>query len=341
MSDSPLPPNPACLFELSVAYWRSAVLFTALELDLFTHIGDRRLPVTDLAADVAVSERSLSMLVDAMVALQLVEKTVADEVVNTAVSRHYLCQDQATYLGDAIMFNARSYSAWGELTAAVRKDGPVMNTCHFLGDDRDATRNFVHAMHRRAVSIASCLAPMLDLSECQTLLDLGGGPGTYSVMLAERFPQLNATVVDLPGILAVTDELVQQSPAAARIKLQPADVFSPATHFEPTFDAVLISGVLHRTDGDRTVSLLTLAADALVPGGILAVSDLFTGSGASGPVLPELFSLHMLLTADGGRSLPISEMPDAFAAAGVDWDGARPYPSPLPHTLCLGRKRCE
>jgi SAM-dependent methyltransferase len=329
-------PDPAPLFDHSIAYWRSSVLFTAIELDLFSALADAA-TLSELAKRLDLPERGLGILVDALVALELLQRD-GDHLHPSEVAAHYLRSGSPAYLGDTILFNARSYAAWGNLTEAVRNNRPGMSTTHFLGDDLQATRNFVRAMHHRALGVARCLVHMIDLADSATLLDLGGGPATYSALLAERFPQLHATVIDLPGILEVSAELLSDSPVRERVTLTPGDIFSDAASFDTEYDAVLISGVLHRTEGQATVDFLRKVAPAVRPGGLLAISDLFTGGAHNGPVLPELFSLHMMLTAEQGQSLPLPEFPSILAAAGFTLESVQPYPAPLPQTLCLARR---
>ena len=328
--------DPTLLFDLSVAYWRSSVLFTALDLDLFNVLGDAQKSTAELCQELNVPERSLLMLLNALKVLDLLIID-QDKVCNTSLTRTYLCNDQPSYLGNTIMFNARSYPAWGKLTKAVKENKPAMDSTHFLGKDKEATRNFVLAMHNRAKSSASCLVNMLDLANVDHLLDLGGGPGTYSMMLTEKYPNLKTTVIDLPDILQVTEEIIQSSSAKDRIFLRPGDIFDKP--FGVDFDAVLISGVLHRTEGESTVEFLRKAADSLTQNGLLAVSDLFTGGKNNGPVLPELFSLHMMLTANEGQSLHIADMEKIFDEAGFKLKKITPYPPPLPHTLFIAEKR--
>ena len=333
VNDTSIDPTP--IFELSVAYWRSSVLFTALEIGLFDILKDDKKSIVQLSQEVNVPERSLSMLVNALKALNLLIID-QDRISNTPLARAYLCSDQQNYLGDTIMFNARSYPPWGQLTKAVRENKPALDTSHFLGKDKEATRNFVFAMHHRAKGSASCLVNMLNLANCHNLLDLGGGPGTYSIMLTEKYPNLSATVMDLPGIQEVARDILKTSPARDRITFKPGDIFKDT--LPSGFDAILISGVLHRTEGETTVEFLRKVSNSLHNRGTLAISDLFTGGENQGPVLPELFSLHMMLTANEGQSLHLPDMKSIFAKAGFRLKKVIPYPPPLPHTLCIGEK---
>ena len=91
-----------------------------------------------------------------------------------------------------------------------------------LGDDKEKTRAFVLAMHERAQGIGSVLPHGVDFTGRQRLLDVGGGPGTYSVALVPQTPGLTSTVLDRPGVLEVTREIVEPAGFADRVTLLPA-----------------------------------------------------------------------------------------------------------------------
>ena len=328
--------NPEPLFEMAVAYWRSCVLFSAIDLDIFDRIGDRTITVDDLSTELQLPKRSLRLLIDALLVLELLHRSKDGQIQNSPLAQQYLRREQAYYLGESIRFNANSYAAWGMLSDAVRKNKPSISPQHFLGDDEAASRNFVYAMHSRAMGVARCLVDMLDLRNCRKLLDLGGGPGSYAILLAERFSHLRITVMDLPGIIRFANEIVARSPERDRIHLQGVDIFQ--NPIGSGYDAVLISGVLHRTEGQSTINFLKKVADAMNPGAILAISDVFVGKSDPGPVLPELFALQMMLTAEEGNSLALTEMSDILASAGFKLKQTTPYPPPLPHSLCLAEK---
>ena len=96
----------------------------------------------------------------------------------------------------------------------------------YLGDNPVRTRTFVQAMHERALGVARALVGILDLQGRRSMLDVGGGPGTYSVLLTERFPGLTAEVLELPGVAAVARELVAAAGASDRVVLRDGDYHS-------------------------------------------------------------------------------------------------------------------
>ncbi|MCF7673916.1 MAG: hypothetical protein K9M97_01125 [Akkermansiaceae bacterium] len=121
-------------------------------------------------------------------------------------------------LSAAIRYNRDVYQAWGRLPELVRSGKPVENPEIHLGEDPDRTRDFVLAMHGRALGSDRSLVPQLKLKGRCRLLAPGGGGGTCFALIARHHPQLSCTVIDLPGVLAVAEELIAEQGAGERAR---------------------------------------------------------------------------------------------------------------------------
>src|SRR5205085_1229685 len=206
-----------------------------------------------------------------------------------------------------------------------------------LGEDPDKTRHFVYAMHERARGIGSILSHLVDLSGRRRLLDVGGGPGTYSVALVTATPGLTATVLDVPGVLKVTRELIDASGAADRVTLMPGDYLT--SPFGSGYDVALLSGMMHRETPTSCQLLLTKAFDALDRGGLAIVSDVFFDDDSKRtPPFAVYFALNMMLTSDEGSAHAKTEMAAWMTGVGFVDVQMRELPKPNPHTLVLGTK---
>lgn len=206
-----------------------------------------------------------------------------------------------------------------------------------LGDDKARTRAFVMAMHERAKGIGSVLPHNVDLSGRKRLLDIGGGPGTYSVALCRQTPGLTATVLDRPGVLEVTRELVDAAGFADRVTLLPGDYLK--TPFGNGFDAALLSGMMHRETPENVDLLLKKAFDALAPGGLVMVSDVFFDDDRMNtPPFATSFALNMMLTSDHGSAHAKTAMERWMANNGFTSITRHDMPKPNPHTLLLGTR---
>jgi cyclopropane fatty-acyl-phospholipid synthase-like methyltransferase len=193
------------------------------------------------------------------------------------------------------------------------------------------------AMHERAKGIGSVLPHHVDLRDRKRLLDIGGGPGTYAVGLCRQTPGLTATVLDRPGVLAVTRELIDAAGFADRVTLVPGDYL--ATPFGSGYDAALLSGMMHRETPDHVNLLLRKTFDALEPGGQIMVSDVFFDDDRKNtPPFTTSFALNMMVTSDHGSAHAKTEMERWMTANGFCGITMHEMPRPNPHTLILGIK---
>ena len=239
-------------------------------------------------------------------------------------------------MGNVIRYSDQLYGTWGKLEDALRSGRPALPAETYLGDDPVRTRSFVQAMHERALGIARALVGILDLNDRRAMLDVGGGPGTYSVLLTERFPGLKSEVLELPGVAAVARDLVAAAGASDRVTLRDGDYHSAA--FGTGKDVVLMSGMFHRETEHACRSLIERAADCLVSGGLLVVSDVFADEGGTHPPFAAMFGLNMMLTAPDGGVHSDSDVKRWMAEAGFAELRTMALPPPMPHRVVLGVK---
>jgi cyclopropane fatty-acyl-phospholipid synthase-like methyltransferase len=177
---------------------------------------------------------------------------------------------------------------------------------------------------------------MIDLSNCKTLLDVGGGPGTYSVLLAQANPELNCTVIDLPAVAEVADELIQQQNMAERVRTIHGSYHD--TEFPQNQDAIIFFGVLHQESPEDIKRLFKKAHNALNPGGKIYVLDMMTDHTHTKPAFSALFAVNMALTTANGWVFSDAELRDWLEYAGFSGFSCAPLPPPMPHWLASASK---
>ena len=328
-------PDPSAVMQLSTAYWGSQALLTANRIGLFTALGDGVKSTEDLAAELGLDERGARLLLDACVGLGLLE--CEDGLYRVAASAaHFLVPGSAGFLGNAISYSDDLYDTWGKLEDGLRSGAPVLEAKNYLGTDPEATRHFVYGMHDRALGIGRALVALVDLGDRRRLLDVGGGPGTYSALFAGRHEGLSAKVLELPGVAEVAGEILETMPGGDRVELLPGSYHE--TPFPPHNDVVLMSGMFHRETEATCRELIGKASDALDSGGLLVVSDVFTDADRTGPVFATLFGLNMYLTAPHGGIHADADVADWMRQGGFSGVRTIPFPPPMPHRIVLGTK---
>jgi predicted O-methyltransferase YrrM len=322
--------------QLALAYRSSAVLFAAVELGVFTAVADMPATAATVARSCGADSERLRYLLDACVAEGLLARE-GDAYSNTPVTDAFLVRGRPAYSANGLKYAQDLYPAWNRLSDLMRTGRPPMPPETILGTDKEKTRAFVYAMHERARGIGSVLPHLVDLKGRKKLLDVGGGPGTYSVALIQQTQGLTSTVLDVPGVLEVARELIEASGFASRVTLMPGDYLKSS--FGTGYDVVLLSGMMHRETPDTCRLLLKKAFDALDPGGLVIVSDVFfENDDKTTPPFALYFALNMMLTSDEGAAHAVTEMARWMSGAGFRDVDIRELPKPNPHSLVVGAK---
>ena len=329
-------PNPGLLMQVALAHRSSAALFAATDLDVFSILAAGPLTARDIAAACGSAEAPVRFILDACVTTGMLERE-GDRYKNSPTSASFLVRGTPAFIGDGLKYAEDLYPAWGRLAELARTGKPVMPPETILGDDPEKTRAFVLAMHERAKGIGAVLPHGADLSGRKHLLDVGGGPGTYACGLVRQAPGLQATILDRPGVLAVTKELVAEQGFSDRVHLRPADYLKD--DFGTGYDAALLSGMMHRETPEACQLLLKKAFAALDPGGVVMVSDVFFDDEAqTTPPFATFFALNMMLTAEHGTCHASPAMARWMSDAGFVNVEIKPLAPPNPHTLLFGVK---
>jgi len=326
-------PDPTPILRLTTAYWDSQTFLTACRLRIFDALAVGARSADSLAEELRLDTRAATLFLNACAALGFVEKQGA-LFSNSDVAQTFLVSTSPAFMGNAVRYSDHLYPAWGQLEQALRTGEPVVPETSYLGQDPERTRAFVHGMHDRATAIGRALVHLVDLGGRRQMLDVGGGPGTYSMMFTERCPGLRSTVLELAGVAEIAKEIVASHGATERVS------FLVGSYHEQAFpggnDVVLMSGMFHRETEASCRKLIDKARAALKPGGMLIVSDVFTDAGGAAPLFATLFGLNMLLTAPDGTVHADSVVADWMKAAGFGGLASKAFPPPMPHRVVTG-----
>ena len=301
------------LLQLSGGYWSTCALHAGVKLDVFTALSDTSMTAEEVAHEIGTNPRATEMLLDALAALGLLEKRT-DVYSATEFAVYTLSKSSSGYLGHIIMHHHHLMRGWSNLNEAVTSGTPVRNSVSHNDDDM-VRESFLMGMFNLANLQAPKITSFLPLTDCRTLLDLGGGPGTYAIHFCMTYPELVATVYDLPTTRIFAENTITRFDLSDRITFHSGDY-----HADPIpsgFDAAWLSHILHSDGPADCAELLCKAVASLNTGGILMVQEFIMNDDKSGPLFPALFSLNMLLGTDAGQSYSESELKRMMEQAGL------------------------
>lgn len=273
----------------------------ALRLGVFDALAEGPAAPEELAARTGAAREPLCALLDALVEsgyLALEDGRYAERPAGAGLRGHW---------GEVLpLWTALAAGPWERLAEAVGSGVPDGTFYSWLDDRPEVRRRF----HRLQEGMAAGLAEAITLpGGARSLLDVGGGSGTFSRVFCARSTELRATVVDLPSVVA---EAGFDGPVTGR----GADLGRPGAITERGQDVVLLCNVLHGFTSVRARALVAEAAAALRPGGTLLILESDPAPDAPAErAFQRFFDLNLWHT-QGGRLHPSSELAGWAVEAG-------------------------
>ncbi len=330
--------NPGKILETSGYYWRTCTLHAGVKLDIFTAIGEGEKETADVAASIGTEPRATGMLLDALSAMGLIQKE-GEKYRNSDAALRFLSKDSDGYIGYMIMHHHHLVESWSRLDEAVVRGEAVRGRSSFSDESR--RESFLMGMFNLANLIAPSIAEKIDLSGRKSLLDLGGGPGTYAIHFCRKNPQLGATVFDLPTTKPFAEKTIERFGLLDRIDFSPGDFTVEDLPKGPKgegYDAAWLSHILHGENPQDCLKIVSKAAAALNPGGLLLIHEFILDDNRDRPLFPALFSLNMLLGTDGGQAYSEGELLEMMARAGLSKIQRVPFVGPNDSGIMAGTR---
>ncbi len=296
----------------SGSYWQTCTLHAAVKLDIFSTLGTESVSAQTAAQKIGTDADATARLLDALTAMGLVSKKEG-RYANTPESTRFLTKASPEYIGYMIMHHHHLVDSWSQLDQAVTSGEPVRG--RMASSDETWRENFLMGMFNIASLTAPEVANVVDLSSCNNLLDLGGGPGTYAIHFCLRNPQLRATIHDQTTTRGFAEKAITRYQLADRIDFIAGDYTT--TPLSGAFDVIWMSHILHGEDTESCQAVLKNAFTAAASGALIIVHDFILTNAMDGPLFPALFSLNMLLGTQGGRAYSEQQFFDMLTTAGV------------------------
>ena len=302
------------LMRLAAGFRESKIILAANEYDLFTTLSEKRLTSDEVAEQIQVNARAISIIMDALTAMGFLIKD-NDLYRNSEASEKFLVKGKPDYKGDLLKFMNGSWKHWCNLEETI-KTGIVDLESDLLNQaQREYNQVYIRAMDNVGRERAERVAKKLDIADVKKMLDIAGGAGTYSIAFARENPKLTSVVLDLPFPLEVASENIEKNELADRISTRAESYWD--ARYVPEFDLVLISQIIHGLSYSQCAELIKRSVHALAPGGRMIVHDGILSEDRTFPYHAALFSAYMLATTEQGRSYTFNEVREWMTDAGL------------------------
>jgi 2-polyprenyl-3-methyl-5-hydroxy-6-metoxy-1,4-benzoquinol methylase len=332
------PLAPTLIAATLSAFERTAVLCAAIELDVFTAIGQGIDDVPALAARCEAAIHGMRVLLDCLAILGLLEKT-GGRYRLTPETAEFLDRRSTRYIGALARFAASPEKVGRYLAQPavwVRSGGTPeeANTA----PDNPVWVDYAKGMGPLSSRTAEGMADLLQRWDlpARNVLDVAAGHGLYGIAVAQRYPEAQIVALDWAAVLEVAVGNAAKAGIGERYRTRSGDAF--AIDLGTGYDLVLVPNFLHHFSASARVSFLRRVTRALAPRGAIAIVEYMPNEDRISPPVAAWFALTMLTNTPEGDAYTACEFEAMCGEAGLEPVRFAPVPA-SPQSLLVAVKR--
>jgi hypothetical protein len=265
-----------------------------------------------LAEGSGLRPQPTKLLLDSLCAAGQLKLVRGERYQLPARSRKWLDPASGNYVGGFLEDTWHYWDWWAQLDGLVRDGRSVELHDRAPGDPY--WRSYITGQYELARLSSDAVAKAVALRRgAESVLDVAGAHGEFSMALCRRHPGLRATVIELPGSARIGREIVAQAGMSDRVRHREGDMFE--ADLGGPHDGALVFNIVHHLSPDQAVTLFQRIAAALAPGAPLCVLDLYSRPPGRKPDSGALLGLFFHLTS-GAATYSTGEVAEWLARSG-------------------------
>lgn len=329
----------AALFDLCAGFVYSQVLLACVRLRLFQQLQAGPLPMSLLASRASVPIDAMQALLDAAVALNLLEKRGEQRYGLGALGAAMLGNPGITAM---VEHHAALYADLADPVALLRGEA----------GDRKLTRYWPYASERGPTALTremvapytalmSASQPMVTemvlaaypFARHRCLLDVGGGDGSFLVAAGQLATRLQLKLFDLPAVAGIARERFAAEGLDRRVTVHEGSFLTDPV--PQGADVISLIRVVHDHDDDAVLILLRRVREALPDDGVLVIGEPMAKQSA-GDGVDAYFALY-LHAMGSGRPRSFAAFQNLLRKAGFTDVKRRPTRIPMIADVIVAR----
>jgi predicted O-methyltransferase YrrM len=283
------------------------------ELGVFGTLANTHMTAEALAKRLKTDARAMKMLADALASMGLLTKR--DDRYSLDAGTADVLTETGRHSGLAMVrHQANCLRNWAQLARVVKTGRPAKRAPGIRGAAADLA-SFIEAMDEASRSLAPELVKRIGPPPFQRLLDIGGGPGTWTIAFLRAAPSAYAILFDLPDVIPIARKHIAAAGLQERVRLVAGDLASEQA-LPRGADLAWISAIVHMNSRAENRELFRKVRAALVDSGRVLIRDVVMRESRTQPVTGAMFAINMLVNTPRGGTYTFRELCEDLLAAG-------------------------
>jgi hypothetical protein len=299
---------------LVFSHWLMQTVRAVADLSVADHLADGPLTAADLAERENCAAGSTWRVMRAGVAAGLLKVDESKRFSGTSLLQTLRKDDPRSLRPLALtMGRPQNWAPWTTFLSSVREGTPQvhaalgMDMFEYMERHPDLAEEFSAGMRSLTALWGPAIAQMIDTTDVECAVDIGGGNGSMLHLLQQTDPALQGIIFDRPNVAEQTKKELARSSFADRTTVVGGDFFDSV----PAGDLYLLKFVLHDWSDEECIAILRRCRAAMKPGGRIAIIELLVSDDS---VIAALWDINMMALTTG-RERSVEEFDALLTAA--------------------------
>ena len=300
------------VLDIARSFQPACMLTAGAVLDVFTPLHTKPMTANALACELGTDLRATTILLDALVGLQFLSKQGEEYSVPEDVAG-LLTEQSADNILPMVRHLANCLRRWAELPKVTQTGKCAETAPSVRGVDADR-EDFIGAMNTISRPVAAGVIDKIQPSKFRHMLDIGGGPGTWTIAFLRAVPKARATLFDLPAVVSMVEKNFAEAGLTNRVTLVGGDYYTDT--LPEGADLAWLGAICHQNSRQQNLDLFTKVHTALADDGIVVIRDVIMDLSHTSPAGGALFAVNMLVATEAGGTYTFDEYSEDLCAAG-------------------------
>ena len=300
------------VLDIARLFQPACVLTAGAVLDVFTPLHEQTMTAQALAGALGADQRALTIVLDALAAMELLTKRGNRYSVPAEVAI-LLSERSPDNILPMVRHLSNCLRRWSVLSEVVQKGSPAETGPSVRGAAADRA-DFIGAMHNVSEPVAIEVVGRLQPLTFRHVLDVGAGPGTWAIALLRAVPEARATLFDVPPVIPMAKRQIAEAGLDEKVRYVEGDYYTD--HLPEGADLVWLGAICHQNSREQNRALFARVYKALEDGGSVVIRDIIMDPSRTHPPFGALFAVNMLVATEAGGTYTFDEYHDDLCEAG-------------------------